>query len=410
MRLVHWLRSLSPRSARPRPRRARLALEPLEERAVPSAAPHDILYVGDGADNSVKSYDATTGAFLGTVVAPGGGGLDGPRGMIFRNPGQLLVANQNVDQNFSGEVLRYNGRTGNPLGAVVPSADPNAPFAPRGMVLRDGVLYVASVQDANDPNNGEVDRYDVHNGKFLGKLTPANFPGDFNPRGVVLGPDGGLYVSSFDVNNPLVGYVVRFDPVSGASRIVAANNGDGIAQPGEVQDLHRPEGLVFGPDGDLYVTSFRADATDTDKVLVLDPRSGRLENEIPLDQAGQPRAFAQAIEFGPGGQLFVPISGNGPDTGAVRRYDVHTKAFTDFVAPGGPLGQGWYLTFGQTDPATLAYDTDRGGDWTADARSDRAFAAPPAFSAPALSSDVVNALLSLKKGHNLEVMDGPSYP
>jgi hypothetical protein len=37
MRFVHWLRSLAPRPARPRPRRARLALEPLKERAVPSA-------------------------------------------------------------------------------------------------------------------------------------------------------------------------------------------------------------------------------------------------------------------------------------------------------------------------------------------------------------------------------------
>jgi hypothetical protein len=37
---------------------------------------------------------------------------------------------------------------------------------------------------------------------------------------------------------------------------------------------------------------------------------------------GQPRAFAQAIVFGPGGALFVPISGDGPDTGAARRYNV----------------------------------------------------------------------------------------
>ena len=59
--------------------------------------------------------------------------------------------------------------------------------------------------------------------------------------------------------------------------------------------------------------------------------------------------------FGPGGDLFVPITGNGPDTGAVRRYDVTTKTFTNFVAPGGPLGSGWYLTVGKTNPATLAY-------------------------------------------------------
>ena len=48
----------------------------------------------------------------------------------------------------------------------------------------------------------------------------------------------------------------------------------------------------------------------------------------------------------------------GPDTGAVRQYNVSTKTFVNFVKPssqGGALGNGWYLTFGKTDPATLVY-------------------------------------------------------
>jgi hypothetical protein len=51
----------------------------------------------------------------------------------------------------------------------------------------------------------------------------------------------------------------------------------------------------------------------------------------------------------------VPLTSGGLDTGAIRRYDVTTKAFTNFVQP-GTLGQPWYLTFGYTDPATLAYN------------------------------------------------------
>jgi hypothetical protein len=39
----------------------------------------------------------------------------------------------------------------------------------------------------------------------------------------------------------------------------------------------------------------------------------------------------------------------------VRRYDVATRAYDVFVPAGGPLGQSWYLTFGQTDPSTLNY-------------------------------------------------------
>jgi DNA-binding beta-propeller fold protein YncE len=381
MRFVTWLRSLAPRPASPLPRRARLSLEPLEERAVPSAG-HDVLYIGDqgnaNADtNTVQEFDAATGAPLGTLVAPNAAGLHGPRGMVFRNPGQLLVVNQNQSppSGIPGEILRYNGRTGDPLGALVPSDDPNAPDVPRGMVLRDHVLYVGNIADALSPDiiPGEVDRYDADSGKFLGKLVPANFPGPFEPRGVVFGPDGGLYVSSFDATNGKVGYVVRFDTASGASQIIASNNGDGIDQPGELKDLHRPEGLAFGPDGRLYVTSFQADGSDIDRILVLDPTTGAEVKSIALDAVGQSRTYAEAILFGPGGRLFAPIT----TTGEVRSYDVSDGSFGPFVPAGTTLGRPWYLTFGQTDPATLAYGM------------------PDDF-----SPELVNALLSLQKGHD----------
>jgi hypothetical protein len=94
--------------------RRRPHLEPLEDRKLLSSGVHDILDIGDG-DNSIKQFDAASGAYLDTLVAPGGGGLDGPRGLIFRNPGQLFVVNQNVDQNFNGEILRYNAQTGKAL-------------------------------------------------------------------------------------------------------------------------------------------------------------------------------------------------------------------------------------------------------------------------------------------------------
>jgi hypothetical protein len=374
MRFVTWLRSLAPRPASPRPRRARPALEPLEERAVPSAA-HDVLYIGDNADNTtVKKFDAATGASLGTLVAPGAGGLHGAMGMIFRNPGQLLVVNQNVNLPIPGEVLRYNGRTGHPLPAVVSHDDPNAPFAPRGIVLRDNVLYVANLSDgdttpAGIAPDGEIDKYDATTGQFLGAFgRPAGWVGQFNPRGVVFGPDGKLYASVYDTSNLALGYVLKIDVSTGGEALFASESG---AAP----DLHRPEGLTFGPDGKLYVTGFRADAKDTDKILVLDPASGAEVKSIALDAVDQPRAYGQAIVFGSGGRLFVPISTlNSPYSGSVRSYDVSTGQFDTFE-PAGTLGSGWYLTFGQTDPATLAYGT------------------------PDLSSELLNALLSLQKAH-----------
>ena len=207
------------------------------------------------------------------------------------------------------------------------------------------------------------------NGKFLSDLTPdpSDFPRElFHPRSVVIGPDGLLYLSIWPdpVNpdgspkNPLGGYVLRFNPKTGDFVDVFIASAGGT----DVGALNRPEGLVFGPDGNLYITSFRADASDNDKILIFQGPGGTghgaFIGQIDLDEVGQPRAFAQALLFGPGGFLFVPIMGNGPDTGSVRRYDVVTKEYVVFVpasAKGGPLGAPIYLTFGNTDPATLSY-------------------------------------------------------
>ena len=348
MKLSAWwsrmaLATTQSRTIRRNPRHSgarRLAIEHMEERAMMSAT-QDFVYIGDqgnpndAQDDTVDRFDATTGAYVDTFVAPNSGGLNGPRGLIFRNPGALLVVNQNVDlDSVNGEVLRYNGRTGAFLRDTVSADDPDAPFAPRGMVLRDNTLFVANVRLDANADQGSIERYDVNNGNYLGRLTPTNYPGgQFNPRGVVFGPDGQLYVGAFNFNNPLEGYIVRFDTSTGASSIVAGNDGDGVQEPGEINDLHRPEGLVFGPDGRLYVTSFRADANDNDRILVVDVASGGQVDAINLDQPGQARAFAQAIAFGPGGKLYVPITGNGPDTGSLRTYDVATKTFQVLIPP-----------------------------------------------------------------------------
>ncbi|WP_077212528.1 NHL repeat-containing protein [Bacillus dakarensis] len=328
---------------------------------------HDYLYIGDGFDNTVKTFDAESGRFLGRFVPSGDNGLNGPRGLIFDHNGNLLVTNQNVDpppppalQN--GSILKYDEHTGQFQGFLVSPNDPNAPFAPRGIVLsKQNILFVADTIVQNGLN-GEVRTYDGTTGVFLGNLEhpPAV---EFFPRSVVIGPDGLLYVSVR--NNPntaegqLGGRVVRYNPNTGEF-IDVFIEGDSIP------DFNRPEGLVFGPDGNLYITSFRRDSNDTDKILIFN-RRGRLFDMIDLYSVGQPRAFAQAILFGPNGKLFVPITGPGPfvteeplgpDTGSVRRYNVKTKTFDVFVRPalqGGPLSEPWYLTFGKTDPATLAY-------------------------------------------------------
>jgi len=386
--------------------RRRLSLEDLEGRVVPSTAGHDFLYVGDGADNTVKQFDATTGAFVGTLVASGSQGMLGPRGLIFRNPGQLLAVNQNVGTTIPGEILNYNGRTGGPLGAVVPASDPHAPYAPRGMVLGPNhTLYVADDGNLDGVILGRVARFNSETGAFLGDLVPTGFTGDFYARAVVIGPDGLLYVSVRNID-PTGGEIMRWDPATGNFLGVFISSN-------AANDLNRPEGIAFGPDGNLYVASFRADESDTDKVLEFNGKTGAYIGKIDLDTVGGDREFAQAIEFGPGGRLFVPITGFGPDSGEVRSYDVATKTFTVLVPPsalGGALGQPWYMTFGQTNPATLAYDSNPGAETAqgapAAAQADSVFTDPQAVAS--LSSEVFNALVGLKKGHDSGGADAPA--
>jgi hypothetical protein len=211
-------------------------------------------------------------------------------------------------------------------------------------------LFVAIVlRKANTGPPGRVARYNSAGG-FLGAATIKN--NEHHPRGVVFGPDGLLYVSTRDFTNGLGGTVLRFS-ADGKSEVFIDDKGGPV-------HLNRPDGLVFGPDGCLYVTSFQAAPGDTDSIRIYDAQ-GAFVSLIPLLN-GTPRAYAQSLLFGPGGSLFVPIY----NPGEVRRYDpvnspktgckeYDANSFAAFIPAGGDLLAPRYMTFGLTDPSTLNY-------------------------------------------------------
>jgi DNA-binding beta-propeller fold protein YncE len=208
--------------------------------------PDGDLYVASGniGPGSIKRYDGTTGTFLGDFVMPSGGGLQEPEDVIFGSNGDFYVLDFGIAADSS--VKRYDGITGAFMGTLVPPGSGGLNGAEGFLFGPDGNFYVAS------RNTSSVKRYDGTTGTFLGDfVTPGS--GDLNePVGLTFGPDGNLYLSSFFS-------VKRYDGITGQFlEDFVASSSDGLS-PGP-SGLHRPFDLVFGPDGDLYVSDLEAGA------------------------------------------------------------------------------------------------------------------------------------------------------
>jgi DNA-binding beta-propeller fold protein YncE len=182
---------------------------------------------------------------------------------------------------------------------------------------------------------------------------------------MVIGPDGKLYVANRSGN---VGDVIRFD-LAAKKFLDVFVSGAGCGC-----NLDRPSGVVFGPDGRLYVTSSKpagsnvagsnVPSNDTDKILIFDGTTGAFIDKIDLDRPGGQRSAAPGLLFGPQGLLYVTIaqitdSLEATGVGSVRRYNVASKQFHDMVPPNTKLQLPTLFTFGDTNPATLVYERDR---------------------------------------------------
>ena len=318
-----------------------------------------IAYVSDGHNDTVEAIEVSTSTYLGPFIHSSNEAenykIAGPRGVIFAG-NFCVVANQNVNLPVSGEILKFDANTGAFISDLVASWDPHAPFAPRGIVACGDDLYVADQGDFDSIHPGQVLRFRVADGAYLGQLDTTGFDKMFNPRGLVIGADGLLYVSvtgNLAAGDRAPGYVVRFqwDPITSTGKykdkFVSSDASNNYAPT-----LHRPEGLVFGPNGNLYVTTF-LQGNDQDGVVVFNAsgqKIGRIDWWVP----GQSRVFAQAALFGPRGDLFVPLtSGVG-----MRRYSSASSYHNFSLVPrtGKSLQEGWYMSFRETNPATLAFE------------------------------------------------------
>lgn len=265
-------------------------------------------------DLNVLRY-SNTGAFVGTFVPTGSGGLSFPLGGTFGPDGNFYVSDSDHEN-----VLRYNGTTGAFIDIFGSTEDPaGLTFGP------DGNLYVA-----NSAAPGSVTELNGTTGAEIGAFVAPGSGGLSDPEEIVFGPDGNLYVASADTSQ-----ILEYD---GGTRafigVFASGNG-----------LSNVRGLTFGPDGNLYVTNFGGAS-----VLRFNGTTGAFIDEFVSAGSGG-LSLPRPLIFGADSNLYVGSYGSGD----ILRYNGTTGAFMDVFVPAGSGGLGGptFLVFHDFQPGTV---------------------------------------------------------
>jgi hypothetical protein len=215
-------------------RRSQLCLEALESRDVPSAL--------SVADVTVREGPTSTGILDPTGAA--NVGISGIRNIAFDNrPSDPHYGDLFVTGYLSHSVARFDWASQTYQPFVAPNSG-GLGEAYGITVGPDGNVYVS------DPNQNIVFRYNGSTGAPLpapgqtgAVFVSADSGGLSNARGITFGSDGNLYVNSSNTTQ-----VLEYQGAAGSSPgaflkvFVSITNGSG------------PNNLLFGPDGDLYVT------------------------------------------------------------------------------------------------------------------------------------------------------------
>src|SRR5262249_35749392 len=123
--------------------------------------------------------------------------LNGPRGIIFGTDGNLYVADENGNTSNKGSIVRFDGTTGAFIDNFVASGSGGLAHAQYLVFGPDGNLYVSSENAQGAATvSGEILRYDGKTGAFLGTYVPSGSGGLDLPFGMTFGADGNLYVAS----------------------------------------------------------------------------------------------------------------------------------------------------------------------------------------------------------------------
>ena len=206
-----------------------LAILPVSLLAQQTSGPY--VYVSSRDDNSVKRYDAATGAFIDNFVTPGSGGLVRPQEVVFGPDGHLYVTG------FSNpNIKKYDRDTGAYLGEFSTGFNLSQPT--KMTFHDDGYIYVSQWGGQR-----KVVRFNMNTGAFVDEFTSSGVVGGCGHAW----DDGGFFYVVGWGSNGNNGTVQRFDAEEGTFI-------DVFVQPG-VGGLAGPVNIWYA-DNDLFVVDW----------------------------------------------------------------------------------------------------------------------------------------------------------
>ena len=270
---------------------------PLDPRGV-AVAPGGDLYVADGAGHVVRKLDVLTGtlAVVAGTGEAGSNGIGGPATSArLHTPDGVCVA-PNGDLYVADSGARVVRRVSAATGAILP---------------------VAGSGGRGDGGDG-------------GPAAEASFRA---PAAVALAPNGDLYIADREGHR-----VRRVSAATGVIQTVAGTGHEGFSGdggPAARARLRAPAGLAVAPNGDLYIAdagnhSIRRIAATTGIVTTVagSEAPGFAGDGGPA--SGARLSSPQGVAFGPTGDLFIADAGNH----RIRRVEIETGIITSVAGRG----------------------------------------------------------------------------
>ena len=156
----------------------------------------DLLVVSTGT-HSVERFDLGTRAHLGSFIQSGEGGLVSPRAILMLADGHALISTED------DSVLEFDASGG--FVRTLISSGPLTPVWIRGMAQRPGGTILITSSKAN-----AIYEYDRSTGDPIGRWDRGGLEEGYwglgQPWTIRIGPDGDVYVSTFEANTAVQVY------------------------------------------------------------------------------------------------------------------------------------------------------------------------------------------------------------